>query len=166
MMEKYGCPRDGKGNIRDIVCFVPSCCNKMWRDGKKNRLLHFFKVPDDIEGLFWTKAVRKTGVKNTKRLTKLGRPTKYSTKNGRYCCEAHFDVSRIVVLDDSYNLCIPLQITQDIDRIVNDNGTVEFRVKRKVYPTVERRQRERLFKIHATDNLLESDCDTVITFCS
>lgn len=45
------------------------------------------------------------------------------------------------------HLHIPLQIRQDIEINVGDNGYVEYKVRSGVFPSVQRRQKERLVHI-------------------
>lgn len=164
------CPKDEHGNNRNISCFVPSCVNKMWSDGQKNRRLVFFKVPDGTYGLKWTKEIRKIGKKKYKDLLKLVKKPGGSltnSYNSQYCCEAHFDVSRnnlilfFIRFSPTYVL---LQIRQDIRRVVHDDGSVEFIIKSGVLPSRQRRQKERLVHIfNSTAQNLVDDCEMVIS---
>lgn len=114
---KETCPKDEQGNNANIVCFVSSCRNRMWHNGKKNSRNIFFKVPDGLDGLLWTKAIRKIGVTTYKRLLDdVLNPGAESTNsyNNQYCCEAHFDVSQSICLFYSiliYTFCYRLYRT-------------------------------------------------------
>lgn len=94
-------------NELQIGCFVPNCANvKLLNRQNKRRPLQFFPVPDGIEGLFWTKAV-KTRQRNYEKLIDLlsstdptlgldkskNKKSKSQPKDREYCCEVHFDVS-------------------------------------------------------------------------
>lgn len=87
-----------------ITCFVPNCKNKHVETDKRQKL-QFFQVPDGIEGLFWTKAVKITHRKYEKMIDLLSiadpmlgldvplNKKRKRAKDCEYCCEVHFDVS-------------------------------------------------------------------------
>lgn len=88
----------------EINCFVPNCNNKKFMNEQgKIQELKFFRVPDGIEGLFWTKSVKIRQRKYDKMIDLLSSTdymlglgdssNKSSPEDWEYCCEVHFDVN-------------------------------------------------------------------------
>lgn len=78
-----------------LKCCAMGCSNKKTMNGKP---VHFFRVPEGIEGFFWAKAVNRKR-KNYEQVIDLLSSSVSIEKNPisqssniEYCCEVHFNV--------------------------------------------------------------------------
>lgn len=160
-----------------IKCFVPSCNNRKFANEKVE--LQFFRVPDGIEGVFWTRAVKFKQRKYEKMIDLLSstdnmlgsedsanKSRKFPQEEVEYCCEVHFDVSRFnkdCETNKSSSFIFHFQIDVDIEKFVGENGLVEYKVKPGAVPSAKRKQDKRLCDIDQEN--CEDAIEMVIFIC-